>query len=204
MLARKTRLTARPDQRSNGYSTFAPSEGPKRSAHERNPYSTFAPRPAGTGLRSSPIPEPGRRRGQGTTLAKMQRRSAAGTPAMSRPRAVADPIPPATRLLLRARSGGICELCGVLPAESAHHRLAKGMGGSSAGDRHSLEKLLHTCGLDNRTGCHGACHTHRHRYRNGWAVRHGVDVDPANIPVLYRGQWVLLTPSGGVAAVAAP
>lgn len=37
----------------------------------------------------------------------------------------------------------------------------------------------------------------------GWAVRHGI-LDPANVPVMWHGRWVLLDDSGRVSEISPP
>lgn len=89
----------------------------------------------------------------------------------------------------RARSFGLCEICGIHPATEIHHRQYRSRGG-----RHETANLLHVCGWGNHTGCHGKAHTEGHD--NGWAVPSGAN--PADVQVLYRGQWMYLTEDGGL------
>jgi hypothetical protein len=37
----------------------------------------------------------------------------------------------------------------------------------------------------------------------GWAVRHGI-LDPATVPVMWHGRWVLLDHDGGVKDITVP
>lgn len=54
-----------------------------------------------------------------------------------------------TRLLVRGRSGGWCEICGAARAESVHHRRKRSQGGPW-----SASNCVHVCG-DGVRGCHG-------------------------------------------------
>lgn len=86
------------------------------------------------------------------------------------------------------RSLGLCERCGRSWGEQMHHRQARGMGGSKI--RNGAENLLHLCGP-----CHWWVEAHpRESYDHGWKVRRGLD--PAEVPVTYRGVVSLLTPEG--------
>lgn len=128
---------------------------------------------------------------------------------------------------LVCRSGQRCEVCGqtlTRATANRHHRLPRGMGGTSDPDQHRLDRLLlvHGDGLGGVTLCHGMVETrdpdaHGDVYDNGWIVRRGMD--PATVPVLLFGasasplvrpRWVLLDPFNpnyinlpGPAAVAA-
>lgn len=91
------------------------------------------------------------------------------------------------RKLLRARSGGLCEVCQREPATDAHHRQNRSQGG-----RWEITNLLHLCRRE-----------HQHitvspavSYERGWSVR-STD-DPAAVPVfLAEHGWVYLTATGG-------
>ena len=55
---------------------------------------------------------------------------------------------------------------------------------------------LHLCG-SGTTGCHGMVTEHPARaYDRGWSVRSGFE--PAEVPVVFRGNWALLTDDGAV------
>jgi hypothetical protein len=102
------------------------------------------------------------------------------------------PIPKKQRDLLRIRSQGVCELCGVKPATNWHHRKNRSQGGP-----HDLSNALHLCG-SGTTGCHGMV-TERplHAFDNGWSVRSRFL--PADVIVNYRQtQWVWLDDLGYV------
>jgi hypothetical protein len=95
------------------------------------------------------------------------------------------------RIIVRARSGGICEVCRAHRAESFHHRKNRSQGG-----RWDPANGLDTCG-DGTRGCHGRITRDR-----PWALSLGYAVerhdDPAGVPVwsaLY-GRRVLLDSDG--------
>lgn len=109
----------------------------------------------------------------------------------------------ATRKALAARSGGWCEMalpgCAGRAADPAH-RNGRGMGGrkGAAKELHDrLSNVLHAC-----RRCHETTH-----WAPAWACRLGLMLrtgqDPAAVPVLYRGVWVLLADDGAVVAVEA-
>lgn len=62
-------------------------------------------------------------------------------------------IPAAIRKMVRARSGGICEVCFAAPATDQHHRKYRSRSGE-----HTVENLLDLCGPGNAFGCHGDAH----------------------------------------------
>jgi hypothetical protein len=90
----------------------------------------------------------------------------------------------AARKHVRARSGDICEGCGIRRATDMHHRLYKSRGGTD-----TIDNLIHLCGGEsglpggNHSGCHGLAHTITGE-RVGWSVKSGND--PAEIPVWHR------------------
>ena len=63
-------------------------------------------------------------------------------------------MPPGNPGLVADRSGGLCEVCLVMPASDIHHRRFLSRGG-----KHNLANLLHLCGTGNIDGCHGRAHT---------------------------------------------
>ena len=76
---------------------------------------------------------------------------------------------------------GVCNYMG----EQLHHRQLRSQGG-----QHTVTCLVYIC-----SDCHGAVHgLGKESYDNGWLV-HGWD-DPADEPVLRRGQWVWLHEDG--------
>lgn len=100
-------------------------------------------------------------------------------------------IPKALRDKLAERSAGHCELCSLARATNWHHRKNRSQGGG-----HTLANALHLCG-SGTTGCHGMVTESPERaYDRGWSVRRVFD--PADVPVVYQGNWALLTDVGGV------
>lgn len=95
------------------------------------------------------------------------------------------------RKLVRARSGGICEICGRKPATNFQHRLAVVHGGE-----YSATNGIDACGHGNLSGCHG--HIHQHpaiAYEQGWSVRSGHN--PATQPVWLAGRGRVLLRADG-------
>lgn len=93
------------------------------------------------------------------------------------------------RRLVRARSGGRCEICGEREATQWHHRKNRSQGG-----RWDVVN-----GLDLCAWCHGrVTDTRTQYYLLGWCVER--DIDPALVPVqLWHGLY-LLTAAGDYAA----
>ena len=107
-------------------------------------------------------------------------------------------IPSAVLALIRARSGGLCEVCGRR-AESTHHRKPRGMGGSKDPAAHSPANLLRVCG-DGTRGCHGMIESDRAgSYGNGRLLRRSES--PTDVPVLLHPGLVLLTEDGWYVSV---
>lgn len=104
-------------------------------------------------------------------------------------------FPASVKETVRARSGGICELDSCGAAQVLHHRRPRGAGGTSLPWVNRAANALHLS---------DACHTdrveaHRHRaYVNGWLVSMLGSAKSADVPVLYRGRWVLLRDDGSV------
>lgn len=92
-------------------------------------------------------------------------------------------IPDARRAEVEQRSGGLCESCGVAPAQNIHHRQYLKRGGT-----HDLHNLIHLCGLGNTSGCHGRAHN----AGEGSGLSVWSWARPEWWPVVYRGRWVLL------------
>jgi hypothetical protein len=92
------------------------------------------------------------------------------------------------RLLVYARSGGICERCSQARGAEWQHRKNRSQGG-----RWSPENGLHLC-----SPCHRYVHHNvTESQDNGWSVKSCFD--PATKPVLIQNgsRWVYLTPDGG-------
>lgn len=96
------------------------------------------------------------------------------------------------RAIVKTRSHGMCELCGLpCPSPHLHHRQARGMGGGGNNTAANLIALHPSCHLK---------HVEQHRtraYENGWLVRHGHD--PADVPLRYMlDEMVLLDEAGNI------
>lgn len=108
----------------------------------------------------------------------------------------------AVKEILLARSGGLCELDSCGPIEVYHHRAPRGRGGSSLA---WIGKAANGLALSNR--CHDVAEgrlpdsSRVTSYANGWLVRRNGDKQSADVPVLYRGRWVLLGDDGSVRPV---
>jgi len=96
-----------------------------------------------------------------------------------------------SRPIVEARSGGVCERCGVRRAESVHHRKLRRF------DDHRAANLVHLCG-SGTTGCHGWAHANpRDAAAEGFIVRS--TNNPRIVPVKHgRYGWVRLADSGDV------
>jgi hypothetical protein len=84
---------------------------------------------------------------------------------------------------------------------SLHHRVPRGMGGTTSPMANSPANLLLVCG-SGTTGCHAVIEHNRSGARAaGWLLSHGQD--PLQVPVLLeRGlRWQLLTAEGSYAPV---
>jgi hypothetical protein len=85
----------------------------------------------------------------------------------------------------------MCELCALARATNWHHRKNRSQGG-----QHVRSNALHLSG-SGTTGCHGMVTESPERaYERGWSVRSGFD--PAEVPVLYGGDWAFLADDGRV------
>lgn len=109
--------------------------------------------------------------------------------AKARKRPKADPMEAPARKVVRARSEGICECCG-LKAESMHHR-------RKTGRVWAPENLLHVCG-DGTRGCHGWIEANptKAQQQGWWVPSHK---DPAKTPCWLAGRgYVFLNANGSV------
>jgi hypothetical protein len=86
--------------------------------------------------------------------------------------------------LIRERSGGVCEGCGIERATQIHHRKYKSRGG-----RGNPANGLHVCGFGNAGGCHGIAHTAIGQER-GWSL--GSYFVPAGEPVMHAAHGPVL------------
>lgn len=100
-------------------------------------------------------------------------------------------FPPEIKATIRSRAQNLCEICGQHTSDCvAHHRRPRGMGGTNRADTNVVSNGLWLCGA-----CHLRVESHRQlAYENGWLVRQSAD--PALIPVLRRGVFVLLQDDG--------
>jgi hypothetical protein len=107
-----------------------------------------------------------------------------------------------TNRLIRKRSRGRCEICGLpisLGKRHRHHRRPRGAGGADDPVSDSPANVI---------DAHASCHAHVERNRNasylaGWLVHQGHD--PSQVPFLYAGRgWVLLDEEGEASPTAPP
>jgi 5-methylcytosine-specific restriction protein A len=111
-------------------------------------------------------------------------------------------VPAAVRAAVRERDEERCARCGGRGENaggrgSLHHRMPRGRGSDGLASSYALSNLVVLCG-SGTTGCHGWVESYRTQAEaDGWLVRRGLQV-PADVPVLYRGRWVLLDDEGGV------
>lgn len=177
-----TELTRTAHPQSGGRSTLAPGKPLERKAWPSRATGERKPR-AAAGRTPAEQPEP------------------AVAPAHPRrPGARPNPLPGSVRAAVYAREDDRCAICGVALHQgfrSVQHRQTGQYGGSRDGGRHRMSRLIAVCGVGGGSGCHGRADGAPERYDAGWLVRHG-DVDPADVPVLYRGRWVLLGNGGEV------
>lgn len=103
--------------------------------------------------------------------------------------------PQTTRLLVYARAGQCCELCGVYAyGGSLHHRRPRGMGGSKDPVTSSPANALLLCG-SGTTGCHGQVEGNRaDALERGLLLRQ--HQDPTTEPVDLLIGRVILGPLG--------
>jgi hypothetical protein len=106
-----------------------------------------------------------------------------------------------TRAIVRARSGGICEVGAVgclITATNLHHRLPLRMGGNRNPALRTAANALAVCGQGNASGCHQFLDRHsRLAAVAGWKLHAGAD--PTVEPVRYRCRdLVWLTEQGGI------
>jgi len=97
-----------------------------------------------------------------------------------------DPAEAPARKVVRARSGGVCELDGRAPATEMHHRQNRSQGGVWA-----ASNLLHLCSAHH---LHITTHPQASR-EQGWAVPS--HREPSQVPVWLSGHgWVFLDDLG--------
>lgn len=96
------------------------------------------------------------------------------------------------RQVLIDRCGGMCEICSLAGAADAHHRRPRAAGGTRRPETDQPSNGLMLC-----RKCHELCESRRDFARDrGWLV--GQTHNPADVPLVYQGDWALLTDAGGV------
>ena len=97
------------------------------------------------------------------------------------------------------RCAGLCEVCGLDAAEHAHHRRARGSGGTRRPETSSVANLLMASAK-----CHTMIESHRAlSLSRGWLVRQ--NQNPADIPVMIHGhQWAYFDDAGNVTPTTEP
>lgn len=90
------------------------------------------------------------------------------------------------------RSKGVCERDSCGPIEQYHHRAPRGLGGTSVP---WVNKAANAFGVS--MACHSYIEAHRMQaYVNGWLVARNGPKESAEVPIMYRGSWVLLRDEG--------
>jgi 5-methylcytosine-specific restriction protein A len=107
-----------------------------------------------------------------------------------------DPDWPAARAVALRRDRS-CRRCAHPTATDVHHRIARGMGGTSDPERHHITRLVSLC-----RSCHRWVHDHpTDATREGWTVRRGGDC--AVIPIRTEAGVLRLTGDGAATLRAA-
>lgn len=101
------------------------------------------------------------------------------------------------RDLVEERAGWWCERCGFVEWQQIHHRRPRGMGGSHRDDDNPSAALA-VC-----VTCHADIETHRAEARE-WGFLVPQHRNPAEVPVLRRGSWVLLDTRGDYLEIPEP
>lgn len=129
-----------------------------------------------------------------TSASRLQRSALIGSQIKTRRPSVSREEREARRIV-RARSGGVCEVCGRERATNFQHRQNR----SQLGDW-TASNGLDVCGTGT-TGCHGRIHQNpRISYERGWSVRS--TASPAVTPVWLASRgWSLLDDAGGVTPI---
>lgn len=131
--------------------------------------------------RGGPLP----RRTRLKNRSALNRQSELTRTAMKPKPAKHDPAETLARQVVRARSGGVCELDGRTPATEMHHRQNRSQGGDW-----TAPNLLHLCSAHH---LHITTHPQAAR-EQGWFVPSWID--PARTPVwIFGREFVLLTPN---------
>lgn len=100
----------------------------------------------------------------------------------------------ATKRIINARSGFICELDSCGRAVHYHHRAPRSMGGTSVAWVNQPGNAFHIS-----LACHSRIESDRAlARRNGWLVSRNGYMKATEIPVLRRGEVVLLDDDGNI------
>lgn len=116
-----------------------------------------------------------------------------------RPKPNRDGFPERVKVLIAARSGGICELDACGPAQVIHHRRPRGAGGTSVRWVNQPANGFHVS-----NACHDRIEGRNPEWSRtasadvGWLVSQHASVRADQVPVLYRGRWVNLADDGSV------
>jgi hypothetical protein len=164
----------------------------KRTGIQRKPCSelkrTTGLKPGGALKRVTPLKHGDKPLPRSTSLTRKAEPSAAPAPRKRQrhtgpSRAVVD--------LLKTRSGGVCEYCGVRPATEAHHRLGRKAGGTKRPWINKLSNLVH---LDRF--CHARItntNGHRAEYEeSGFLLREALKPDATPLDHAQLGRVLLL------------
>jgi 5-methylcytosine-specific restriction protein A len=99
---------------------------------------------------------------------------------------------PQVRRIIHERAQGFCERCGGELGFEIHHRRPRGAGGTRRPESNLPSNGLLLCPKSHRR-----IESHRaEAYEHGWLVRQ--TDDPATVPLLYRGTWVVLDALGNL------
>ena len=97
----------------------------------------------------------------------------------------------------------VCEVmarCHGAKADTIHHRLPRGRGGTKRAFVNQAANGLAICEQD-----HSWLESYREKAREfGWLISQFSPRLPAEIPLLYRGRWAMLSDSGDVIYVPKP
>jgi hypothetical protein len=103
-------------------------------------------------------------------------------------------FPKPVKAIMFGRSGERCEIDDCGPASTCHHRGPRSAGGTREGWVNQAAN-----GLVVADACHNRIESNRTAaYVNGWLVSRLGSKQAADVPVLYRGRWVLLADDGSV------
>lgn len=113
-----------------------------------------------------------------------------------------DGFPKQVKQIITDRSAGMCELDFCGPAEVIHHRRPRGSGGTSLDWVNQAANGFHVSAAchDRIEGRHPAW-SRTQSGALGWLVDLNASRRAADVPVLYRGRWVLLRDDGSITAI---